>query len=110
MKGHEFYATGDYENAVEAYRSAIAMYRKYSPDGRDVRTVEPYLGLALVEAGDDLAARPLLEDACDFWKGRQASRYARGLCALATHGTLGAWNHVLLAGALLTLAGCFGLR
>lgn len=83
MKGHDFYAMGAYENAVDAYRNAIEMYRKHSPDSRDIRTVEPYLGLALVEAGDDLAARPLLEDACDFWKGRQSSRYARGLCALA---------------------------
>jgi tetratricopeptide (TPR) repeat protein len=83
MQGHELFALGQYENAAEAYRSAIAMYRKYSPDGRDVRTVEPYLGQALIEAGEPLAARPLLEDACDFWKGRQSSRYARGLCALA---------------------------
>jgi predicted ATPase len=84
MKGHEFFALGQYEMAVDTYRSAIDMYRKYSPDGRDMHTVEPYLGLALVEAGDDLAARPILEEACDFWKGRQSSRYARGLCALAT--------------------------
>lgn len=84
MKGHELFAQGQYENAVEAYRSAIEMYHKHSPDGRDARTVEPYLGMALVEAGEDLAARPLLEDTCDFWKGRQPSRHARSLCALAT--------------------------
>jgi tetratricopeptide (TPR) repeat protein len=84
MKGHELYALGQYEEALEAYRGAIEMYRKYSPDGRDVRTVEPYLGLTLLEVGDDLAARPLLVESSDFWKGRQSSRYARSLCALAT--------------------------
>lgn len=84
MKGHELFATGQYEQALDAYHGAVDMYRKYSPDGRDVHTVEPYLGLTLVEIGDDLAARPLLEQSSDFWKGRQASRYARSQCALAT--------------------------
>lgn len=83
MKGHELFAMGQYEEALDAYRGSIDLYRKHSPDGRDIHTVEPYLGLTLVEVGDDLAARPILEQSSDFWKGRQASRYARSLCALA---------------------------
>jgi tetratricopeptide (TPR) repeat protein len=85
MTGHELLARGEFEPAAAAYRQAIALYQQYSPDERDVRTVEPYLGWAMIEAGDDLAARPLLENACDFWKGRQESRYARALCFLSTH-------------------------
>jgi tetratricopeptide (TPR) repeat protein len=83
MRGHDLLAHGQSAAAVEAYQEAIILYRKHSPDNRDVRTVEPYLGQALVESGSDLAARSLLEDTCDFWKGRQSSRYARSLCALA---------------------------
>lgn len=85
MKGHDFFVHGQYEAAVEAYQGAIDMFRQYSPDGRDARTVEPYLGMAMIAAGKDLAARPLLEEVCDFWKGRQPAQYAIGLCALAAY-------------------------
>ncbi|GAP15981.1 protein containg AAA ATPase domain [Longilinea arvoryzae] len=83
LQGHLAFGQGQLEQAIEFYRKSIAMYNRYSPDERDTRSVEPYLGAALVKMGHCDSAREIVQRALTYWDGRYPARHANCLRILA---------------------------
>jgi predicted ATPase len=80
--GHLAYATRQVDKAVEAYQQALQAFSN-GPSSRDNFRIQPYLGLALADAGELDKAAELLYPAAEYWENRRPGRFARSLRALA---------------------------
>lgn len=82
-QGHLAFARGLVTEAVTLYEQGLGTLQQYSPEEDDAKRVQPYLGLALVEAGRVAEGQKHLGEAYHFWKDRSPARTARCLHGLA---------------------------
>jgi tetratricopeptide (TPR) repeat protein len=85
-RGHMLYASGRFEEAAKSYQEAIKIFKENSlvdEDESDFRSIQPNLGLALLEAGNLEEGIRYLEDASDYWEKRNDTRFTRSLRGLA---------------------------